>query len=222
MAPGLSPYVGARVGLGGSNEAGLTYTGRTARIDARHAFSDASVALSFGVGVSHVFMHPRSYDTPGPGAPLVAGRFTDENAKLSASGWGLELPIIAGWRSSGSVVSVWGGARAGYEHVSGGLPVSFAPPPPDPPNPLPPPTPSLEAGLSGSRFWAGGLLGFAVGVKPIWVAVELDAAYQAMSANANFPAETLSPTQPGGPAERKATFSGVTVAPTGAIIGKFW
>jgi len=62
-------------------------------------------------------------------------------------------------------------------------------------------------------------LGFAIGVNPIWVAVELDAAYQTMSASATFPAETLGPLDP---AERKSTFSGVTVAPTGAIIGKFW
>ena len=56
------------------------------------------------------------------------------------------------------------------------------------------------------------------GVKPIWVAIELDAAYQTMSAHVTFPAEAI----PRDPSERKATFSGVTVAPTGAIIGKFW
>jgi hypothetical protein len=49
--------------------------------------------------------------------------------------------------------------------------------------------------------------------------VELDAAYQAMSANAVFPAETVGPAAP---AERKSTFSGFAVAPAGAIIGKFW
>jgi hypothetical protein len=95
--------------------------------------------------------------------------------------------------------------------VNGPLP----PPPMDPMAPQEPP-PILKADVSGSRFWAGGLLGLMIGVKPIWVAVELDAAYQAMSANATFPAEL------GAPSERKATFSGVTVAPTGAIIGKFW
>jgi len=89
-------------------------------------------------------------------------------------------------------------------------------PPPAAPQ-LPPPI--LKTDVSGTRLWAGGLLGFAIGVKPIWVAVELDAAYQAMSARSVFPAETIGPLDP---SERKATFSGVTVAPTGAIIGKFW
>jgi hypothetical protein len=216
MTPGLAPWVGARVGIGGHNEAGLTYTGRTARLDARHAFVSDSVALSIGLGASGVLVHPGSYPPPEPGTTVDVGRFTDQQSKLSAAGWGLELPVIAGWRSSGSVVSVWGGARAGFERLGGGMVV------PDPrplPNPDDPPRPPLQADLVGSRLWAGGLLGFAIGVKPIWIAVELDAAYQAMWAGAAFPAETQSPIDP---AERKATFSGVTVAPTGAIIGKFW
>src|SRR5258708_26793699 len=29
IAPGVAPWVGARVGIGGENEAGLTYTGRS-------------------------------------------------------------------------------------------------------------------------------------------------------------------------------------------------
>lgn len=208
LAPGVAPWVAARVGLGGQNEGGLTYTSRTARVDARHAFQNDEYALSVGLGASAVLMHPGSYSPPPPGSPLVAGRFTDQNAELHATGWGLELPVIAGWRSSASVLSVWGGARAGFERISGPVAVGEAA--------VPSSGAALTANLVGSRLWAGGLVGFAVGVKPIWVAVELDAAYQAMSASADFPAES------GSPPERQATLKGVTVAPTGALIGKFW
>jgi hypothetical protein len=211
LSPGLAPWLGARVGLGGHNEAGLTYTGRSARIDARHAFVSDALALSIGLGASGVLVHPGSYPPPEPGSTVSVGRFIDQESKLSASGWGLELPIIAGWRSSGSVVSVWGGARAGFERLGGAMLVSTTPATSAP----------LQADIGGNRFWAGGLVGFAIGVKPIWIAIELDAAYQSMWANANFPAEPATPAGPG-PAERKSTFSGVAVAPTGAIIGKFW
>jgi hypothetical protein len=212
MSPGLAPWAGARVGISGHNEAGLTYTGRTARLDGRHAFVSDSVALSVGLGASGVLAHSGSVPPPQDGVSV--GRFYDKDvSKLNAAGWGLELPVIAGWRSSGSVVSVWGGARAGFERIGGSMLVNglqFM-------NPQQPPN-IVNTDVTGSRLWAGGLLGFAIGVKPIWVAVELDAAYQTMSAHVTFPAETV----PRDPAERKATFSGVTVAPTGAIIGKFW
>jgi hypothetical protein len=219
LAPGIAPWVGARVGLGGQNEAGLTYTGRSARLDARHAFENDEFALSIGLGASGVLVHPGSYHPPDSTSPPAVGRFTDPNANLIATGWGLELPIVAGWRSSASVVSIWAGGRAGFERVLGELPVVTPPqPPPKPGVSPPPPPPPLFADVGGSRLWAGGLVGFAIGIKPIWVAVELDAAYQAMSANATFPAES----PPGSPLERKSSMTGFTVAPTGAIIGKLW
>lgn len=206
MTPGLAPWVGARVGLGGNNEAGLTYTGRSARLDARHAFVSDAFALSVGLGASGILIHPGSHaPPPDPASVTLVGRFYDQESKLSAAGWGLELPLIAGWRSTGSVVSVWGGARGGVERLDGNMVVTN--PSPDVPR---------ETDIAGTRLWAGGLVGFAIGIRPIWIAIELDAAYQSMSASASFPAETP------GPTERRSTFSGVTVAPTGAIIGKFW
>src|SRR6185369_12120360 len=39
VAPGVAPWAGARVGIAGSNEAGLAYTGRSIRLDGRYAFS---------------------------------------------------------------------------------------------------------------------------------------------------------------------------------------
>jgi hypothetical protein len=54
LAPSVAPWVNARVGIGGDNEAGLTYTGRAVRLDIRHAFEDDDIALSMGAGASAV------------------------------------------------------------------------------------------------------------------------------------------------------------------------
>ena len=55
LGPGISPWVSARVGLPHANEAGLTYTGRSLRLDGRHAFSlGGAWALSLGLGASAV------------------------------------------------------------------------------------------------------------------------------------------------------------------------
>jgi hypothetical protein len=55
VAPGLAPFVAARVGVGAQFEAGLTYTGRGARVDLRRSFSWDHVSLSLGAGASYLF-----------------------------------------------------------------------------------------------------------------------------------------------------------------------
>jgi hypothetical protein len=65
------------------------------------------------------------------------------------------------------------------------------------------------------RGYGGGLVGAAVGLRPFWVAIELDVAYQGVSGTASFPAGSA------GPATATASASAVTLAPAGAIIGKF-
>jgi len=42
VSPGLAPWVGARLGVGGGYDLGLTYTGRLARFDARRVLSLSS------------------------------------------------------------------------------------------------------------------------------------------------------------------------------------
>jgi hypothetical protein len=199
FAPGISPWLGARVGIAGHNEAGLTYTGRTLRLEGRHAFGgDAAIATSIGAAASAVLSRP------GSAAPEAAsaGRFEGTADETTAAGFGFDVPALIGWRSTASIVEVWAGARAGMERVTGNLP-------------LLPAASSATADLTAIRWYGGGLLGFAVGIRPIWVAFELDVAYQHLSARASFPGAVGSPEHDDG------TVTGVTVAPAGALIGKF-
>ncbi|MCU0654670.1 MAG: hypothetical protein MUF64_05075, partial [Polyangiaceae bacterium] len=86
LAPGVAPWMGARVGLGQRSEAGLTYSARTLRLDGRHALGTGAVALSLGLG----------------GQALLARR--EEGAALrgvdlaGVSGYGLDAPVVVGWR----------------------------------------------------------------------------------------------------------------------------
>jgi hypothetical protein len=202
FSPGLSPWVGASVGIAGQNEAGLTYTGRSLRLEGRHSFGSDAVTTSIGAGASAVLSHPGS---AGPTAPM-AGRFEGTVDDATAAGFGFDAPALIGWRSTASIVEVWAGVRAGMERVSGDVALGGA-------------SPHASADLTATRWYGGGLLGFAVGFRPVWVAFEVDVAYQHLSARASFPggggAATAAPGQDTG------TVTGVTAAPAGALIVKF-
>lgn len=160
IAPGLSPVVGARVGVGSGYEAGLAYTGRAVRLDVRRAFVDGPWALSVGVGGSAA-LYGRQQGTPLPDVDLGA-----------LKGYGVDVPVLVGWESAGGLYSVYAGPRAGYEHAAIKT-LSTEP---------------RDVVLAGSalrldvdRFYGGGVLGFATGFKHVHVALELGAAYQIAS-----------------------------------------
>lgn len=193
LSPGIAPWVGVRAGLGARTEAGLVYTGRTVRADARHAFENDAYALSVGAGASGVFARPPDSGEQSTGGP--------GSTTLDANGFGFDVPIIVGWRSTASVVQVWAGARGGVERLYGDVRLEDVPAP--------------AASVTATRWWGGGLVGAAVGLPPLIVAVELDVAYHGVSGSAEMP-------EPGGvPPPRPISVSGLTVAPAGAIIGKF-
>jgi hypothetical protein len=199
LSPGLSPWVGARVGLGAGNEAGVTYTGRAARMDGRHAFlfADDELALSVGAGASAVLL--RAKDAPDAGQ--AGERLAPRSGELS---FGVDAPVVLGWRSAGSVVEAWVGARGGAEWLNAELSLA-----------APDGAAREAAHVDATRWFAGGLVGLALGFRPIALAVELDVAYQSVSAEGGYPREGAAV------ARRSATLSGVTVSPAGAIIGKF-
>ena len=115
-APGLSPWVGARAGIGFTSDAGVTWTGRSVRIDGRHAFESKHYALSIGLGASGVLSQPGADK---PGQTSRGGRDIPGVDSAGASGWGLDVPVLVGYRSSASLVQVWGGIRGGFEHIGG-------------------------------------------------------------------------------------------------------
>jgi len=165
VAPGVAPFLAGRVGLGDHNEAGLTYTGRGVRIDGRHAFEWQKVALSIGAGASGALARPG--DQPEKKVGETPGDTGLRTATLtSLTGYGLELPLVFGYRSDADVVTAWIGVRGGFERDSFNLALVESPDSP------------LASTGHASRWWGGGLVGFSVGLSPIEVRVELDGAYE--------------------------------------------
>lgn len=181
VAPGLAPFVAARVGVGNQFEGGLGYTGRAVRADMRRSFDDAHWSLSLGAGLSAALYGRQQ------GAELA-------NVDLGAlHGYGADIPVVAGWQSSGGIYMLWFGVRGGFEHdVVETLTTE--------PNNTP-----LGGGplhLDATRFWGGGLVGVATGFNHVHVALELDAAWQTVSGSYNG---------------NNVTVSGVTLAPATAL-----
>lgn len=168
VAPGVAPFAAARVGLGEQNEAGLAWTGRGVRLDGRHAFEWRSYALSLGLAATGALARPGDLpDQHVDDADVVRGDAGLRSAELtSLSGYGLELPLLFGYRSDADVVQLWAGLRAGFERDSFQLRLVESP--------------DSAIGSSGNatRFWGGGLVGFSVGLAPVEVRVELNAAYE--------------------------------------------
>lgn len=104
VAPALAPWVSARIGIAGDNEAGLTYSGRAIRLDGRHAFSLGGPTLSLGLGASAV------RPSLGPSSGL-GGVF----------GGGFDVPVLFGLKSDSDLYSIWAGPRAGIDFLGGAL-----------------------------------------------------------------------------------------------------
>jgi hypothetical protein len=146
--PAVAPWAAARVGIAGSNEAGLSYSGQALRLDARHAFEWDQTAFSAGVGLTGRGFGESPLDLPG--------------ADLSrANGFGVDVPLLFGVRSDADLLAVWGGARFGYDHWAGKIALDQ----------------QDRFTLSAGRVSAGPVLGLAVGVTPFWVAAELELDY---------------------------------------------
>ena len=164
MAPGLAPFVAARVGVGNRFEGGIAYTGRGARIDMRRSFDFERVSLSAGVGVSGAF-YGRDQSTPLPGVDLS-----------SLHGYGADIPLLVGWHSDGDHYQVWAGVRGGAERddietvTSEPKDVTLFPPP---------------IRLRATRFWAGPIAGIGTGFRHIHVAAEIAASYQSVTGDFN-------------------------------------
>lgn len=164
IAPGLAPFVGARIGVGGSFEGGLVYTGRSVRADMRRSFDDKNWSLSLGLGATAaLYGRQQGQDLP--------------NVELgSLKGYGLDLPILGGWQSNGGLYMFWFGARAGFEIDTiekltsepkavtiGGQPIR----------------------LEATRWYGGPLIGASTGFRHVHVALEISATYNAVNGTYN-------------------------------------
>ena len=179
--PAVSPFVAGRMGIPGSNEAGLSYSGQAVRGDARHSFAwAAQSALSLGLGLT---ARGLGQSAELPGADLDR-----------AHGFGLDLPVLVGYRSDADLLSVWAGLRGSVDRWSGTVALDSAAP--------------FE--LEASRFAAGPIVGLAVGLPPFWVAAELEVDYSHVTGSLNRPGAHLD-----------ARVDGWSMRPAGALVTKF-
>lgn len=105
VSPGVAPWVSGRLGFAGSNEAGITYSGRDVRVDGRHAFSLGKPTLSIGLGVSALIPH-----APGSGSD-----------PSGVYGGGFDVPVLIGVQSASDIYAFWFGPRGGFEYLAGGI-----------------------------------------------------------------------------------------------------
>lgn len=202
LGPGISPWIAARVGLPRATEAGLTYTGRSLRLDGRHVLSLGSEwALSLGLGASAVLLHP---DSSAPeSSPGDAGAAAPAEFGLDANGWGGDIPVLIGYQPLDGFVDVWMGVRTGFEHISGELRAEDDDPA------------ASRFDASGNRLWAAALAGVSLGVPPIWFRFELAGTFHRLSGKLRGP-EGQPPLSFG-----ELDASGWSLTPSGAILGKF-
>lgn len=165
VAPGLAPFVGARIGVGSSFEGGLVYTGRSVRADMRRSFDGKNWSLSLGLGgTAALYGRQQGQELPGVDLSLLKG-------------YGLDLPILGGWQSNGGLYMFWFGARAGFEiDRIERLTSEPKPVPAFGENPI-----RLEA----TRWYGGPVIGAATGFRHIHVALEIAATYNAASGTFN-------------------------------------
>jgi hypothetical protein len=201
VGPGASPWVSARVGLLEDVEAGLTYMGRSLRLDGRHVRPlDDAWALSFGLGASALLFSPESTAL---GSPDAAQAPVEAEFGLDAKGWGADVPILLGYESLGGFFEAWGGLRVGYETLAGELRANAR----DPDSAL------MDA--SGHRIWASGLAGFSLGVPPVWFRFEVATTAHRLSG------EVSSIDSSAGAPAVDAELTGWSFAPSGSLVGKF-
>lgn len=168
VAPGVAPFVSARVGIGDRFEGGIAYTGRAAHIDVRRSFDWDDVSLSVGLGLEMpIYGNPDTTTLP--------------QIDLSAvHGYGADVPVLIGWQSAARIYMVWAGVRGGWDYTDISA-VST-----EPSSVLPGP---LD--LSADRFYGGGVVGMAAGFRHVHVALELDAAYQTVQGTFNATSVTV-------------------------------
>jgi len=155
VAPGVAPYVGARVGIGAGFEGGVAYTGRAAHVDVRRSFDWDDTSLSIGLGLEMPIYGDPDTNT----LPQVDLR--------AVHGYGADVPVIVGWQSAARLYMVWAGVRGGWDHVDIGSLSSD-------------PSVKTVTSLSADRFYGGGVVGMAAGFRHVHGALELDVAYQSI------------------------------------------
>jgi hypothetical protein len=195
-SPGLFPWVSMRLGFGHESEAGLAYTGSRARIDGRRAWLSGHWALSLGAGAALGMTRPTSSASNGSStfgsSEPIAGLDTS-----GARAVALDTPVILGWHSSADIARIWFGLRPSYEHAYGTLSLTS-------------PTTTSQVDFHADIVHVGGLVGLAMGLRPLFIAMELSVAESLAHGSMSG--------SPGVVAGGSASLSALTITPAAALI----
>ncbi len=194
-SPGLFPWVSMRLGLGQQSEAGLSYTGHRARIDGRYATLRGHWALSVGAGASLGLEHAT---TSANGSSTFDS--TESIAGVDTSGAravAFDVPVILGWRSSADIARIWFGLRPTYERAYGTLMLTA-------------PATISQVNFNANVMTMEGLVGLAMGLRPLFIALELSVGESIARGSMSGSPGTVS----GG----SASLSALTVTPAAALI----
>jgi hypothetical protein len=156
LAPGVAPFVSMRIGLAGDNEVGFSYTGRFLRFDARHVFESGKWAASLGAGAR--------------GSLNATNTAAEPESTSNASrtrGYGFDVPLLVGWRSTAGIVSLWGGARGGFDRVDAAGSSNVG-----------------TSDLDLTHWRVGGVAGLAIGFRHIHAGIELETSYHRIKGTA--------------------------------------
>jgi hypothetical protein len=207
--PGLAPWVGARTGVGYTTDVGLTYTGRRARLDGRHAFEEKATAVSIGLGASAVLAHPSQSSGDAPTLDQTVPGFDAGPTR----GFGVDVPILVGWRSSPALVQLWGGGRVGYDRMVGHVIIQGT----DPAS-----TFVEEDEFEANRWFALLVAGLGVGIDPVMVALEVNVGFAGGKGSVRRTAEDpLNPGEPIITGRVNGEVETLVITPTAAAIFEF-
>ena len=86
---------------------------------------------------------------------------SDALSGSAPSGFGFDVPLLVGWRSTAGVVTLWTGVRGGFEKLSADS--------------------SSATALDLRRWYGGGVIGLGLGFRHVHGAIELDAYDQSVT-----------------------------------------
>lgn len=196
IAPGVAPWVGARAGIGFDADAGLSYLGRTLRVDGRRAFIADDVALSVGLAGSGLLNRNTSTESGDASLPGLDA--------TGVRGWGVDVPVLVGLRSTASLIQIYAGLRAGYEHIGGEFRADLEP------NPEP-----VAVPVNLDRYWGAALVGLAVSVEPLMGIVEVSGAVHRIDGSLDLPAASAADPR------EKVEVTGLSLTPSAALVARF-
>jgi hypothetical protein len=116
--------------------------------------------VSFGLGAILGFAHPSDGSF---GGNSTFGS-TEVLPGLDTSGvrsFGVDVPVLVGWRSSADVARIWVGLKPTYEHGYGNIRLTTQ-------------TSATNLDFASDALTVTGIAGFAVGVRPLFLALEMD------------------------------------------------